>query len=200
MTALAQTRPADPVLAAQAVFRAVMNAMARPGTIHNIAGVDAAPAPMSGTLAAIANSLFDHDTPLWLDETLTGAAPVADWLRFHTGARIVTAPDEAQFALIADPARSPPFGAFNIGTPEYPDRSTTVIFQVRSLKSGAPLTLAGPGVLGSKRFCASPIPGDLAARLAVNRGLFPRGIDLLLIADGAVAALPRSVRLTVERG
>ncbi len=36
----------------------------------------------------------------------------------------------------------------------------------------------------------------MAQRLATNRGLFPRGIDIVLIADGEVAALPRSDRTT----
>ncbi len=38
----------------------------------------------------------------------------------------------------------------------------------------------------------------MTARLAQNHALFPRGIDLLLATDDAVAALPRSVRVTQE--
>ncbi len=46
---------------------------------------------------------------------LAGAPEVAGWLRFHTGAPIVAEPDAAAFALIGDPARLPPFDAFNLG-------------------------------------------------------------------------------------
>jgi alpha-D-ribose 1-methylphosphonate 5-triphosphate synthase subunit PhnH len=45
---------------------------------------------------------------------------------------------------------------------------------------------------------AEPLPADLPRRLAANRALFPRGIDLLLVTGSRVAALPRSVTLTDE--
>src|SRR5262245_61077710 len=200
MTALAPILPADSVLAAQSVFRAVMNAMARPGTIHALQEADAAPAPMTTTMAAVARTLFDHDTLVWLDAPLADHPDPAHWLRFHTGARVTATAGEANFALIADPERMPSFDAFHLGTPEYPDRSTTIILQVKSLVHGMPLVLAGPGIRGTQRFCASPVPADLPSRLAINRGLFPRGVDLLLVADGAAAALPRSIRVTAEGG
>jgi alpha-D-ribose 1-methylphosphonate 5-triphosphate synthase subunit PhnH len=42
------------------------------------------------------------------------------------------------------------------------------------------------------------VPADIVARLAANRALFPRGIDLLLATDDAAAALPRSIRVSEE--
>jgi alpha-D-ribose 1-methylphosphonate 5-triphosphate synthase subunit PhnH len=47
---------------------------------------------------------------------------------------------------------------------------------------------------------ASPLPADLPAQLALNRGLFPRGADLLLVSSDSVAAIPRSVRLMTGEG
>ncbi len=35
----------------------------------------------------------------------------------------------------------------------------------------------------------------MAERLAANRALFPRGIDLVLVTDDAVAAIPRSTHV-----
>jgi len=199
MSALAPARSDDPVLAAQSAFRSIMNAMSRPGSIHALGEADAAPAPMSHTMAAVARALFDHDTAVWMDAALAANREVADWLRFHTAARITAETGEAVFALIADPEQAPPFDSFNLGTPEYPDRSTTIVMKVRSLSKGTPIVLAGPGIKGSQRLSFSPAPADLVSRLAINRGLFPRGVDFILVADGAVAALPRSVRVTVER-
>jgi alpha-D-ribose 1-methylphosphonate 5-triphosphate synthase subunit PhnH len=190
----------DPVIAAQSAFRSIMNAMARPGSVQPVVEADAGPKPMSLTAAAVARTLFDNDTGVWLDGAMSATAEVADWLRFHTGARITADPEDAAFALIADPDHAPPFGSFNLGTSEYPDRSTTIVMQVRSFDEGTPLVLAGPGIKGSRRLSVSPAPADLMSRLAINRGLFPRGVDLILVADGAVAALPRSVRVTIERG
>jgi alpha-D-ribose 1-methylphosphonate 5-triphosphate synthase subunit PhnH len=42
------------------------------------------------------------------------------------------------------------------------------------------------------------LPSDFQARIAVNRALFPRGVDVVLVSPAAVAALPRSV--AAQRG
>jgi alpha-D-ribose 1-methylphosphonate 5-triphosphate synthase subunit PhnH len=196
MSTMPAIAAADPAIASQAAFRAIMSAMAQPGTIWPLQGVTGAPKAMSPGLAGFAAAMIDHDTPVWLDATLSSTPDVADWLRFYTGARADSEPAKADFALIGDPSAMPPFDAFCLGTPEYPDRSTTLVLQVRSLHRGLPLTLAGPGIATRKTLRADPLPADMAQRLATNRGLFPRGIDIVLIADGEVAALPRSVRTT----
>jgi len=54
---------ADKVTAAQSTFRAVMDAMARPGRICRVEAALPAPAPLMPAVAAIALTLFDHDTP-----------------------------------------------------------------------------------------------------------------------------------------
>jgi len=43
---------------------------------------------MRGT-AAIALTLFDHDTPLWLDPSMSGTSEVTKWFKFHTGAPVI---------------------------------------------------------------------------------------------------------------
>jgi len=185
-----------PVLGAQTAFRALMDAMARPGTIRPLAGIVGAPAPLTPAAAALALTLLDYETPFWLDAALTAAPQVARWIAFHTGAALTADPADAGFAFIADPIAAPPFDDFAPGTPEYPDRSTTLILQVASLGAGTSLSLRGPGIDGARRFAAAPLPSDFVARLAANRALFPRGVDLALAAEHAVAALPRSVNVT----
>jgi len=189
---------ADPVFAAQSTFRAVMEATARPGRIFDLAETVAAPAPLSPGAAALALTLFDQDTPVWLDAPLADGADVAAWLRFHTRAPLVNATDRAAFAVLSQPAETPPFDAFAPGTAEYPDRSTTLILQVDRFEGGQTLALTGPGIKERNTLHATPLPADFPQRLAANRALFPRGIDLLLVTDAGVAALPRSVTLTDE--
>ena len=41
----------------------------------------------------------------------------------------------------------------------------------------------------------SPLPPDFQERLIANREMFPRGLDLILVSEDAVAALPRSIRV-----
>ena len=190
---------ADPVLSAQSTFRSIMDAMARPGNVVSLREPLAAPAPLTRGSAAVALTLCDQDTSVWLDPVLAASGEAAYWLRFHTGAPIVPEPSQASFAFLADPAKAPPFDAFALGTAEYPDRSATLVFQVDSLARGQAFTLTGPGIKGRKTLRAEPLPADLPQRLTANRALFPCGVDLLLVTDAAVAALPRSVML-VEGG
>jgi alpha-D-ribose 1-methylphosphonate 5-triphosphate synthase subunit PhnH len=127
---------ADPVHESQAAFRAVMNALARPGTIQPVAGLAEAPKPLSPVAAAVALALADYETPVYLDATLAASAEIAAYLTFHTGARTTPEPSLAAFALFADPARLGSLEDFALGTDIYPDRSTTLILQVDALTTG----------------------------------------------------------------
>jgi alpha-D-ribose 1-methylphosphonate 5-triphosphate synthase subunit PhnH len=153
---------------------------------------------MSAGAAAVALAMLDYETPVWLDAALAQGAQVADWIRLHSGARVTSEPAEAAFAFIADPAHAPAFDVFSPGTPEYPDRSATLVLQVEDFGSGDGLLLSGPGIADVRNFSARPLPGDFQARIAANRALFPRGVDVVLVSPEAVAALPRSV--TAQRG
>jgi alpha-D-ribose 1-methylphosphonate 5-triphosphate synthase subunit PhnH len=185
----------DPVRDAQSTFRAVMEALARPGSLQRLIDLPAAPEPLTPELAAIALALADHETPLWLDARLSGLTAVADWLRFHTGAPIVADPAGAAFALIADPAACPPPEAFAQGTQDYPDRSATLVLAVAELTTGQGLVLEGPGIAGRAVLGAAPLPTDFRARLERNRAGTPLGVDHLLVGTGRVAGLPRTTRI-----
>ncbi|MDA9544325.1 protein phnH [Bradyrhizobium sp. CCBAU 45321] len=201
MTTIAELPPgfADKVLSAQSTFRSVMDAMARPGSVQRIVPMAGAPGPMMRGTAAIALTLFDHDTPLWLDARMAESADVTKWLKFHTGAPVVQDSSIASFALIGDGGALPSFESFAFGTSEYPDRSTTVIVQIDSLAAGRSFELRGPGIDGVATLQASIKPFDLFERLQMNEALFPRGIDVVLVADDAVVAIPRTTRV-VSKG
>ena len=184
---------ADPVLDAQATFRAVLGAAAQPGTIAELSRFPAAPPPLSAGAAAIALTLCDQDTPLWLDYPLRSSATAVRWLRFHTGAPIVEDTGCAAFAFVSAPKDLPPFDHFNLGTPEYPDHSTTIVIQVRSFREGPRFDLMGPGIRNRAQMQATPLPDDMLPQLAANRNLFPRGVDLLFAAETQIMSLPRSI-------
>jgi alpha-D-ribose 1-methylphosphonate 5-triphosphate synthase subunit PhnH len=189
---------ADKVLSAQSTFRSVMDAMARPGTIQRIAVATGAPSPLMRGAAAIALTLFDHDTPVWLDAAMSEAADVTKWLKFHTGAPVIADSSICSFALIGDPRALPALDRFAFGSNEYPVRSTTLILQVGSLTEGPQFELRGPGIDGSTVLQARIEPTDLFERLGVNAALFPRGIDVVLVADDAIVAIPRTTRLAAK--
>jgi alpha-D-ribose 1-methylphosphonate 5-triphosphate synthase subunit PhnH len=190
---------ADKVLSAQSTFRSVMDALARPGSVQRIAAVAGTPDAMMRGTAAIALTLFDHDTPVWLDEGMSATSHVATWLKFHTSAPVVADCSISSFALVGAPQKLPALDRFAFGSNEYPDRSTTLILQVESLSAGPEVALQGPGIDGTAVLRASIQPHDLFERLSINATLFPRGIDVVLVHDDSIVAIPRTTRL-VRRG
>jgi alpha-D-ribose 1-methylphosphonate 5-triphosphate synthase subunit PhnH len=184
----------DPVFQSQAAFRAILNALSRPGTLV-LAGEDLAPpAPLAPAAAAALLTLADYETPLWVSPAFA-ASEVASWLKFHTGAPSAASPKSAAFALINLESDSLDLDAFMSGAAEYPDRSTTVIVQVASLSTSGPLSLSGPGVRGEAWFGFAPCPESFAAQWSANQLGFPLGVDLIFAAGNQLAALPRSARL-----
>jgi alpha-D-ribose 1-methylphosphonate 5-triphosphate synthase subunit PhnH len=191
---------ADKVMSAQSTFRSVMDAMARPGSVKRIAVTAGAPHPMMRGTAAIALTLFDHDTPVWLDQQMSETSDVTKWLKFHTNAPVIEDSSVCHFALFGEAQALPALDRFAFGSNEYPDRSTTLILQVESLTQGQNFELRGPGIDGTAILQASIQPVDLFERLAVNAALFPRGIDVVLVAGDAIVAIPRTTRLAAKGG
>lgn len=182
---------AEPVFAAQAVFRTVMDCMARPGTIGTIAAGAKPPQPLSGAAGAVALTLCDHDTPVWLTPQLA-KSKLPGWLSFHTGAPVTTEKQDARFAFIEKGTLVPGFGVFSQGTQEYPDRSTTLVIEIELFEGGRPLVLTGPGIRDEARFAPIGLPETFLSLAQANRALFPRGVDLILVAGDEVVCLPRT--------
>lgn len=177
---------ADPVAGAQGCFRAVLDAMARPGTIREAGAGLEPPPPLCPAAGAVLLTVADHDTPLWLD---SGLGEARGWIAFHCGTSF-TAPEASAFLLALD---LPGLGALRQGSDEAPEESATVILQLPALGTGTRYRLSGPGLPGPALFAADGLPRDFAERWADNRSRFPCGVDLILCAGARLAALPRTV-------
>lgn len=186
---------ADPVIEGQATFHAVMHALARPGERRTITGVAGAPRAIGPTIGAIALTLLDFETNVYLDLDEPARSEVARWLKFHTGTRIAETMETAAFAMLGNGETLPSFEAFCQGSDTYPDRSTTLLIPVASFDGGRRFQLKGPGIETTREIRVEGIAADLAERLAANRELFPRGVDLVLVAAGEVIGLPRTTRV-----
>lgn len=182
-------------LRAQRTFTAVMRAMSEPGTIHKLDAPSGVPAALPLGQASVVLALADFETPLWLDPRLAADAAVTRYLRFATGAPLVTDPGAAGFALVSDAEQLPPFDKFALGSEAYPDRSVTIVMEVQSFSSKNRYTLTGPGIESSRDVAPGPLPGDFEERMKENRALFPRGVDLILTCAEEVACLPRATRV-----
>ena len=184
---------ADPTHGSQRLFRAILEAFAHPGSIVGLpqppAGVDR----LSPAAAAFLLTLVDRDTPLWLEPGLYTDA-VQSFVRFHTGAPIVTSKADALFAVLT-PEGTPTINGFAIGTDTYPDRSATLLFDLPSLGGGPLRRIRGPGINGSTSIAVPGLPESFWSEWAANRALFPCGVDLVLAAGTDLLALPRSILL-----
>jgi alpha-D-ribose 1-methylphosphonate 5-triphosphate synthase subunit PhnH len=179
---------ADPVRDSQAAFRAVLDAMARPGRIHTLAAPAEPPPPLERATAAVLLTLADADTPLWFDPA---AAAARDWASFHCGASFAA----IERATLAVALALPNLARLAVGTDEAPEGSATLILQIAALGSGLVYRLEGPGLAEPATLQAAGLPQGFADAWAANRRLFPQGIDVILCAGDRVAALPRTVRL-----
>lgn len=212
MNALATTPGfAHPVDDAQAVFRALLAALSRPGLPVTVF-TPPPPLPQSNFsqgLLALALTLCDRDTPLWLDEA-ADTPQTRHHLRFHCGSPVVAEPAQAAFAFIARPEAMPRLHVFNQGRADFPDRSATLILSADlSAPHGLPYELSGPGVRGNalgrwQAFRAAGLPDWFVEDWAANQSAYPLGVDVALVETGAgdcgepqirLLGLPRTARL-----
>ncbi|CAN7321223.1 phosphonate C-P lyase system protein PhnH [Pararhizobium sp. LjRoot255] len=184
----------DPVFQSQAVFRALMDAMARPGTITPLGASATPPAPLGSGAAAIALTLCDDGTPAWLSLALANSS-VPAWLSFHTGTPLTDVKPEARFVFVEAGGIVPGFDQFALGTQEYPDRSATLVLEIAALEGGAGFTATGPGINGEAVLSPIGLPDIFLTLWAENRALFPRGVDLILVAGTDILCLPRTTKL-----
>lgn len=187
----------QPVFEAQAVFRTLMDCMARPGTIGGIGATVTPPAPLNAAAGAVALTLCDHDTPVWLTPALAGSA-LPGWFAFNAGATVTPERQDARLAFIEKGAMLPNLSLFAQGTQEYPDRSTTLVVEIEAFEGGRPLVLTGPGIRTEEEIAPLGLPDMFPHFWSENRQGFPRGVDLILVAGDAILCLPRTTVLRVK--
>lgn len=173
-----------PVQSARA-FRALLEAMARPGSIHRVEGARP-PEPLSVAAGVVLLTLCDATTPLHLAGGADCPA-VRDWVAFHLGAPVVPAGDAA-FA-VGRWEDLQPVDRFRIGLPDYPDRSATLVVEMERLANHGP-ALTGPGIESATWL---NLPETAAFR--ANRLRFPLGFDVIFAAGDTIAGLPRTTRV-----
>jgi len=184
---------ADPVHDTQAVFRTLLDALARPGTIGT---VDAALPAVAGSESSAGRAacaallaLADDSTPIWL---ASPDAALGATLRFHTGASLADAPADAAFAYVHDSAALPRLAAFAQGEPETPELAATILIRVDALTGGAPITLSGPGIESTATIAPVGLPASFWLERAALAANFPCGVDCYLVCGDDLVGLPRT--------
>lgn len=189
---------ARPVFESQGTFRVILEAMSRPGRAVKIPVQAGGPQGWPGSLSALVLTLCDMDTPLWLD----AAANTPDalrFLRFHCACPVVARPEQAAFAVVLDVQDMISLGEFALGSAEYPEKSSTLLLYSPLLGlGGETLRIHGPGVDGEEELPLSWLPENFVEQWRVNAGLFPRGVDVILVGDDAIVGLPRTLKLETK--
>lgn len=187
----------DPVHESQECFRQSLDALASPGTIVFCGERLKPPVGLDRATAALLLTLLDSDCSLWLSPGAQ-TVEIAAFLKFHTGCSFTEDQAVARFALVHDELELPRLRNFNWGSDEYPDQSVTVIAQVKRLQGSGSWYLSGPGIERSRSLNAGNLPLWFIADWAHVHASFPRGMEVFMCADNALAALARTTRLTLQ--
>lgn len=168
-------------------FLALMWSMSYPGRIYTL------PAQGLDAFAAIGDTLLDLETSFY-----TPDAVLAGHLG-RNGARHLE-PERASyhFYLVLQTHTLETVKQASIGTLLYPDQSATLIIGCQ-FGTGAKFQLTGPGIPAntSQTIEIAGIPDEFwSLRASANR--YPRGWDIMLVADGQVISLPRTTEIRVE--
>lgn len=190
----------DPVHQSQSVFRKVLRAMSRPGTLVCLDEIPDPPVPLHPATAASLLSLADMDTPIWIASS-EALMQVRRFLTFHTGAPCLERGEKAVFAVLPDGSVLPDLDQLSTGSPERPDKSATLIIQVQSIDpSGNTIRLSGPGIQETVSLQITGLNPSFFHWFAANHDRYPLGLDCLLTSGRQLLGLPRSVCLQREEG
>ncbi|MFL9899890.1 phosphonate C-P lyase system protein PhnH [Paraburkholderia fungorum] len=188
---------ADPVHDTQAVFRTLLDALSRPGSVGVVENVLPEVRATRAELAAFAAllTLCDYATPVWLAQPDTALSSA---LRFHTGAPLVNEPGQAAFAYIHDASAMPVLESFALGAAESPEQSVTLLIRVEALTGGVPVVLSGPGIQHTATIAPLGLPEHFWRERAALAPLFPCGIDCYLVCGNTLIGLPRTTQAKVN--
>lgn len=163
-----------------AAFEALMWALARPGTVHDL--------PEPGLLP-LALALVDLECRVMADDPDL-AARIAE-----TGARLATAPVADHAFLTESDKALGVLAQLPAGTPLYPDQGATLVLPA-VIGRGERLRLTGPGISGQAEIALGGLPPGFFD-LRAERCRYPAGIEIVFVDGARIVALPRSTRVEV---
>ncbi|MDO8451180.1 MAG: phosphonate C-P lyase system protein PhnH [Rhodoferax sp.] len=181
----------DGVHESQQVFRAVLDALARPGQVRTL-GPALPGVALGGAMARLLLSLSDDETPVWWQCEDAG---LQHWLRFHVGAPVAEWPDTASFAVLTDSGQGLTLTDFAAGTAASPEFSATLLVELPSLTDGPALEWRGPGIQEVQRVGLQGLPADFWTQWHANHAAFPQGVDIIFTCGEDALGLPRTTRV-----
>ena len=180
-----------------AVFRALLDAMSRPGRIYDLPVAVSAPDGLNKAATATLLAMADMDTTIWLSPSCAIKA-AGDHLKFHCGCPLSTDVKQADFAIARISDDLSFITDLAVGNAEYPDQSATLILMVDEISDRPSMTLQGPGIKDTHSLAIKGLPESFHAWRAENHHLFPCGVDVIFASEAQIAALSRTTRIEVN--
>lgn len=176
----------DPVHDTRDTFRALCDAMSRPGTVQRT--------PITPADHAVAATLIDHEVSTYTDD---------DHLRegLSSQGRFDEAePGEADI-VHTHGVPSWDVGELARGSLVEPSEGATAVYRVESLSTDSEggltmISLSGPGVPDTRTVSVG-LPAEELDAIAAAGSTYPRGVDVLFTAADQIVAIPRSVSMEV---
>lgn len=196
----------NPVEDSQRVFRDALQALSHPGDVVALIPHAEIPEKAQPSAAALLLALLDADSSLWLSPTIS-ASDAAHWIVFHTNCTLVEHPAHADFAWLHSIDEMPALTAFNQGSDEYPELSTTCLLNLNDFDDQAnfaqSLALQGPGISGTSQLCLKSLSvsqiANFVGQWCSNNQQFPKGVDFFLCGTNQIAGLPRTTKLSLTQ-
>jgi len=164
----------------------LLDAMAYPGRRF---ALHAVPNKEHAALSVLA-TLLDAEVTLSDPLDLLSAD---DWLMLQSKS---TSEDRADYVL-CDASQSPKFSP-KLGTLPDPEQSATLILMVNKIGKGvSKFKLSGPGIKNSEDLIVEGLNSEWLSKRDDWVGSFPLGIDMILVDEQYVTALPRTTKVEV---
>jgi phosphonate C-P lyase system protein PhnH len=191
----------------QRTFRALLDSMARPGSVRGL--LPTGQAEQQSPLLAVAEALVDHEVTF---AVLPQEGQLTEQILRSTGSH-VAAVAEADYVFCDAASLAEALRSSKEGTPEFPDEGATVICSVWSLSEGGQtgvradgqtersgsLALSGAGIRETARIGVEGFAAEARKVFAERNAAPPLGLDLVLVApDGSVVSLGRYTRIQEE--
>jgi alpha-D-ribose 1-methylphosphonate 5-triphosphate synthase subunit PhnH len=173
----------------QKAFKALMQAMSRPGTVHQLDLNES-----DGPLMPVLLTLLDQEVTF----AVVGKGIEGDRIALATGSK-ETAVEEADFVLVSGGDSAGAVLRAKRGDIKYPDKGATILYLIPSVQGrGTRFHLEGPGILESMTFAPDGFGQGEARDVRAANAEFPIGVDCVFVDKAArMVAVPRSVRMEV---
>lgn len=181
--------------AEQAVFRALLDCMSRPGTVAELQHTGPVEDEWAGVVAVM-QTLLDHEVTFAL--LAEDDSAVRETILRRTGSRTAV-PTDAEY-LVADAGNLlAAIEQANEGDLDYPEQGATVVARCPAVGDGElTVHLSGPGIRDHSHLSLGGLTADVFKALMRKNSSFPLGIDMVLVGDNnRVSCLPRTTTVTV---